>query len=102
MTSGNVEKLVNEIYADSRISPAEIMRLRREVESREQRILKEEGMEGTMSALCKSFDVTNQLLQTSMLELRKSGGTEMGRAMVVAMVEANLALLKATADAFAD
>ena len=100
MPSSNVEKLINEIYADSRVSPAEIIRLREAVDAAEQRILQEEGLQGTMSALCKSFDVTNQLLQTSMLELRKSGGTDLAFGMVAAMVEANLALLKANVDAF--
>jgi hypothetical protein len=100
MASAAVEKLVAEIYQDSKVSPREIMRLRDEVERAEQQVLQSEGMEGVTSALCKSFDVTNQLLQESLLHLRKSEQSDMGRAMVASMLEANLALLKATMDAF--
>src|SRR5688500_6504923 len=99
MASAAVEKLVKEIYTDSRVSPSEIIRLRDEVERAEQRILQDEGFAGLVSALCKSFDVTDQLLQVSLLDLRKSGVTDTGRAMVTAMLEANLALLKATVEA---
>jgi len=100
MTSGTIEKLVAEIYKDSKVSPGEIMKLSNEVERAEQQVLQSEGTEGVTSALCKSFDVTNQLLQENLLLLRKGKYSEMGRAMVVSMLEANLALLQATIDAF--
>jgi hypothetical protein len=102
MASGTVEKLITEIYQDSKVSPREIMRLRDEVERAEQQVLQAEGMEGVTSALCKSFDVTNQLLQESLLRLRKSDQSDTGRAMVASMLEANIALLQATVDAFSD
>jgi hypothetical protein len=102
MASAAVEKMLKEIYADSRVSPMEVMRLRNEVEQAEQRILQAEGMEGTMSALCKSFDVTNQLMQDSLLQLKKGDYSDMGREMFKAMLEANLALLKANMDVFAE
>jgi hypothetical protein len=44
--------------------------------------------------------VTNQLLQENLLLIRRGKYSEMGRAMVVSMLEANLALLQATIDAF--
>jgi len=100
MTSGTIEKLITEIYKDAKVTPGEIMKLNHEVERAEQQVLESEGLEGVTSALCKSFDVTNQLLQENLLLLRKGKYSEMGHAMVVSMLEANLALLQATIDAF--
>jgi hypothetical protein len=102
MASGTIEKLVAEIYKDSKVSPGEIMKLRDEVERAEQQVLQSEGVHGVTSALCKSFDVTDQLLQENLLLLRKGQYSEMGRAMVLSMLDANLTLLKATIDAFTD
>lgn len=100
MASATIEKLLAEIYEDSKVSPGEIMKLRSEVERAEQQVLQSEGMEGVTGALCKSFDVTNQLLQENLLLLKKSKYSDTGRALVSSMLEANLALLKATIDAF--
>ena len=100
MTSGTIEKLITEIYKDSKVTPGEIMKLNHEVERAEQQVLESEPLEGVTSALCKSFDVTNQLLQENLLLVRKGKYSDMGRAMVVSMLEANLALLQATIDAF--
>jgi hypothetical protein len=101
MISAAMEDLLREVYADSQVSPDEVIRLRNAADEAAERLLAEEGREGVLDALCKSFDVTNQLLQESML--RASGGryTDTGRMMILALLEAHIAHLRVTLDAFA-
>jgi hypothetical protein len=100
MASEEVQKLIGEIYQDSKVSPGEIVKLTSEVERAEQQVLQAEGMAGVTSALCKSFDVTNQLLQETLVHFKKTRPTDTGRAAVASMLKANIALLQATVDAF--
>lgn len=100
MISATMEKLIEEIYADSKISPGEIIKLRKAVDEAAERVLSQEGQEGVVDALCKSFDVTIQLLQESLLKLKKGEYSDMGRAMILSVIEANVALLEANLEAF--
>jgi hypothetical protein len=100
MVSASMEKLIEEIYADSRISPGEIVKLREAVAEAAERVLSEAGEEGVLAALVKSFDVTTQLLQETVLRFKKSEYTDLARAMVRSVLEANIALLQANLDAF--
>lgn len=100
MISAALEDLLRELYADSRVSPEEVIRLRNATDEAAERLLKEEGREGVLDALCKSFDVTNQLLQETMLRASSDRYTNTGRAMILSLLEAHIALLQATVDAF--
>ena len=95
MLSKNVEQLLQEIYADLDISPIEVVKLREQVNEAEQKILDEEGCEGVVAALFKSFDVTNQLLQETLLKLKKDKYSETGQQMLKAAIVANIIQLKA-------
>ncbi len=100
MLSVEFEKLVNEIYADSKVTPAEVIKLRRAVDEAVEGLLRDEGHHGVFDALFKSFDVTDQLLQECMLKLRKGDYTATAKARVVSALRAHLALLEATVKAF--
>lgn len=100
MVSASMEKLIEEIYADSRVSPGEIVKLREAVAEAAERVLSEAGDEGVLAALVKSFDVTTQLLQETVLKFKQSEYTDLARAMVRSVLEANIALLQANLDAF--
>jgi hypothetical protein len=98
--SQNIDKLIEEIYADGKVSVGEIMRLRSAVRERTAAVIAEAGDEGVVAALCKSFDVTTQLLQESLLRVRKDKWTDTGRAIVASMIGAHIELLQANLEAF--
>ena len=102
MTSNQWQKMIDEVYSDANVSPAEIKRLRDEVERAERQVLDADGYEGTIEALCKSFDVTNQLLQESLLRIKKGEYSDTGTEMVHSVLASNIQLLQATLDAFTD
>jgi hypothetical protein len=100
MASGNTGSILDEIYADSRVTPGEIARLRKAVEAANASLQEGLGSQGTFAALAKSFDVTGQLLQESLLRLKREGFGDDAQAVVSAVIEANIALLQANLDAF--
>lgn len=98
--SQNIEKLLEEIYADSKVTPGEIMKLRSAVEQQTAKVLAETGADGVVEAMCKSFDVTAQLLQETLLKVRKDRWSDLGRAVCASMIESQIALLQANLKAF--
>lgn len=98
--SGNMKELLERIYSDTRVSPQELIELREAADAAVAKLLDEVGREGTLDALCKSFDVTNQLVQEVALRLKDGEYSDLGRAMVVSAIESQIALLKATTKAF--
>ena len=100
MISKATEEMFAEIYADSRVDPAEMVRLQESIDAAEADVLAQEGLEGVYDATCKSFDVTRQLLQHSLLRTRKGDYTTLGQAQLMSVLEANVEFLKATFDAF--
>ena len=89
--SQNIEKLLEEIYADSKVTPGEIMKLRAAVEQHTAKVLAETGADGVVEAMCKSFDVTAQLLQETLLKVRKDRWSDLGRAVCASMIESHIA-----------
>jgi hypothetical protein len=100
MLSGNTERLLEEIYADSHVTPSEVRRLREAVDQANAALEEVLGREGTFAALGKSFDVTAQLLQESLLRLKREDFTDTAEAVVAAVIAANIAYLQANLDAF--
>ncbi len=98
--SQNTEKLIEEIYADSKVTPGEIMRLRQAVAEQTAKVIAEIGNAGVAAAMTKSFEVTEQLVQETLLKIRKEKWSDFGRATVASMIEAHIALLKANVKAF--
>ena len=100
MISANMQELLEKIYADTNVSPAEIIELRNAADDAADKVFEHEGREGVLDAMTKSFDVTNQLVQEVALRLKEDGYSDMGAAMVRAVIEAHIALLRATVRAF--
>lgn len=96
----NIEKMIGEIYADTRVTPSEIINLRQAINHQSIKVLSEIGNAGVTSAMCQSFEVTAQLLQETLLKARKDQWSDMGRAAIASMIEAQIALLQANAKAF--
>jgi len=95
-----MQELLERIYADTAVSPVEIVELRNATDDAGERLLEEEGRESVLDALTKSFDVTNQLVQEVALRLKEDGYSDTGAAMVRSLIESHIALLKATLRAF--
>lgn len=100
MISKNTEALFAEVYADGAVDPAEMIRLREGIDEAERAVLAQEGLKGVFEATCKSFDVTQQLLQESLLQIRRGEDTTLAQALLMSALEANLAFLQATFDGF--
>jgi RNA-binding protein YhbY len=98
--SQNTEKLIEEIYADSKVTPGEITKLRQAVAEQTAKVIAEIGEGGVASAMTKSFEVTEQLVQETLLKVRKDKWSDLGRAHVASMIEAHIALLQANVKAF--
>jgi len=100
MISKAAEAMFTEIYADAKVDPSEMVRLQETIDAAEADLLGQEGTEGVYEATCKSFDVTRQLLQHSLLHIRRGDYTTLGQARLMSVLEANVQFLRATFDAF--
>lgn len=100
MISQATEAMFAEVYADSRVDPGEMVALQESIDAAEADLLSQDGTEGVYEATCKSFDVTRQLLQHSLLHIRRGDYTTLGQAQLMSVLEANVAFLRATFDAF--
>ena len=102
MTTNTFQQMVESIYADTSVSPAEVMRLRKAVDEAESQIVAAAGEHGSLAALLKSFDVTRQLLQDNVLEVRKNDKFKPEvKQQIYAALAANISLLQVNLDAFA-
>jgi hypothetical protein len=95
-----MQRAFEEAYADGSVSPKELIDLRNAVDDAAKKVLEQEGYEGAVDALCKSFDVTSQLLQEVALRLKSDAYTDLGKTLVRSVIESQVAFLNATARAF--
>jgi hypothetical protein len=98
--SASMQDLFERVYSDTNVTPSEIVELREAADEAAANVLDEVGREGNLDALCKSFDVTSQLVQLTVLGLKNGKYTELGNAMVMSLIEAHISLLRATQKAF--
>ena len=90
----SIEKLT-EMYGDSKLSPKEIIEFRKLSERTVVNILQLDGDQGTTNALCKSFEVTNQLLQMTIIKARKDKDNLTYKSLLSDVIFAQMELLKA-------
>lgn len=103
LLNAKIQDLIDSIFADSHVTPAEIEALHKAADDAEKELLAHLGYKGTFHALLRSFEVTNQLMQESALKIRADDNiTDTGKAMVYAAIEANIKLLEVSLQAFAD
>lgn len=95
--NANYEKLVHEIYRDLRVTPAEVIALRKQVEKMTADVLGAEGAHGVTAALCHSFEVTLQLMQESILASKRGGSASPA---IGDLMRGHIQLLQTTLDAF--
>jgi hypothetical protein len=95
-----MQRAFEEAYADGGVTPRELIELRNAVDEAAERVLEQEGHEGVLDALCKSFDVTSQLIQEVALRVRSGQYSDLGKEMTRSVIESHCGLLSATAAAF--
>ncbi|MBC8109941.1 MAG: hypothetical protein H7Y04_02660 [Verrucomicrobia bacterium] len=95
-----LEALLEEIYKDGKVSPKEIIEIRRQSERNMVELLAIAGDEGVINALCKSFEVTTQLLQASLLKVRKGEASAEAKQAILNLIDSQMALIKANYEAF--
>jgi len=91
----SLEKLLEEIYSDSRVSPSEVIKLRKYFERAMIDLLNIDGDEGVTNALCKSFEVTNQLLQETLLKAKRNKENVEFKDALEKVIDSQIALMKA-------
>lgn len=103
MATDTLQQQFEAIYADGKVSPLEMMKLTKAVDEAEAQVVAGTGAHGIVAALFKSFDVTRQLLQDSVLEVRKDEKKKYNdvlKAQIQSAISANIKLLQANLDAF--
>ena len=103
MERSEFKKLLKDIYADNIVTPAEIETLQMAVDIQEEALLGKLGRlgkHGTLGALAASFQVVVQLLQQTLLEVRKGKLKGKEKKQVADFVRANLDLFSANLKAF--
>lgn len=100
MSGKDTSDLIADIYADSEADLEELTRLRARIDEVRDQVLDQEGSEGIVAATSKSFDVTRMLVEEGILKTRHRGRDPVDHTRLMSIVEANVALLQATLNAF--
>ena len=90
----DLKDLKKEIYADNKVSPKELMVYRKISEWAMVDLLNIDGDEGDANALCKSFEVTNQLLQSTLLRAQTKKENKPFQKALEKLIHSQIELLK--------
>lgn len=90
----SLEQIIDEIYADSTVSPLEYIELKKYADRAMVELLVVEGDEGTTNALCKSFEVTNQLLQLTLLKMKREKENTVFKEALIKLIDSQIVLLE--------
>ncbi|VVQ00267.1 hypothetical protein PS918_04089 [Pseudomonas fluorescens] len=93
--SKSLEELINEIYEDGSVSVVEYRVLRDDADRRMDAVVKEFGQHNNVTAFQKAMDVAMQLLSNAVMDAKKSGLTDTGKAIVKDAVTAQVEYLRA-------
>jgi hypothetical protein len=96
----SIVKILEEIYADSKVTPAEVLKYRNKIAEIADDLIKTEGSQGILEAFCKSIEVSNQLLQETLLKIKRGEYSIKAKAEIHQLLEAYIHLLKVNFDAF--
>ena len=100
--SNETQDILNKVYADDRVTQAEIMEIRNHARKMRDEIA---ALDGEDSAVVLFLDNLNDLAETMqerMLEVRKADYSDLGKMQLFSSIENYVALLKANFDAFSN
>ena len=95
-----IQQILEEIYADSKVTPSEVVMFRNKISEIANELIKNEGTQGILEAFCKSIDVSIQLLQETLLKLKRGEYSGKTKEEIHHLLEAYIQLLKVNFDAF--
>ena len=100
--SNKTQNIIDKIYEDDHVTPAEIMEIRDHARTMRDAIA---SLDGEDSAVVLFLDNLNELAETMqerMLEVRKADYSDLGKMQLFSSIENYVALLKANFEAFSD
>ncbi|WP_440881299.1 hypothetical protein [Tenacibaculum sp. C7A-26P2] len=95
-----LEKIISDIYADAKVSPKEVIELNKFAKRAIEDLLSIEGDNSVTSAMCKSFEITNQLVQTTSIKMRKQQESLLVKNLLKRVIESQVELLEANMKLF--
>ena len=98
MNNNALQKLINDIYADSNVSPLEYIQFKTVSDVAVTELLEIEGDGGTTNALCNSFEITNHLLQLTLLKMLYDAGNQAYKDSLMKVINSQIELLKLNVD----
>lgn len=88
--SKSQEELLNDILSDNKVSFSEFKKIRDEADNRFNKLVSEFGTHNDLTAFQKSSDVTVQLMQNAVLDIKKEKLTDIGEAIAKDAIAAQL------------
>jgi len=100
--SKSQEELLEDILSDNKVSYSEYKLIRDEADARFEALISEFGSNNDLTAFQKSADVTVQLMQNAVLDVKKSQLTDLGDAIVKDAIKAQLNYMQLATKLFLD
>ena len=98
--SANTAELLNQVYQDGHVTPAEIMAIRDAARANKDQLSELDGADSPFVTLLQQMDDLAEAMQTNLLAIRGSDMGDMGKMHMYAALENYVALLKANSDGF--
>ena len=98
--SGQTQEILEKVYADGHVSPAEIAEIRDHARAMRDEIAALDGDDSPIVTLLDRMNRLSEDLQEDMLIIRVADYSDLGKSQLFASIENYLALLKANFDAF--
>jgi len=96
----SIKAMLEEIYADSRVTPSEVLKFRNKLSILADELIEREGTQGILEAFCKSIDVSIQLMQETLLKIKRGEYGKQSKDDIHHFLEAYIQLLQVNFDAF--
>jgi hypothetical protein len=96
----SLERMFEEIYADSKVTPGEVLKFRNKITEIANDLIVSEGNHGILEAFCKSLDVSIQLMQETLLNIKRGEYSSKSNEAILHLLEAYISLMKINFDAF--
>ena len=94
MNNNALQKMINDIYADSNVSPLEYIQFKTVADMAVAELLEIEGDGGTTNALCNSLEIPNHLLQLTLLNMLYDEGNHAFKNSLMKVINSQIELLK--------
>ena len=98
--SKNTQDILNKVYSDNHVTPAEIMEVRDHARNMRDEIASLDGEESPVVVLLDNLHQLSETMQENMLSIRTADYSDLGKMQLLSSIENYLALLKANFNAY--